>query len=237
VSFAMTGAAKTIGSTAGPNRVTTSTINIDDNFIIQGARLKLNMTYANDPDLEAWLVAPFNDPATGVPMMIRLFTNVGSQPVNKANFKDTEFDDNAKSPIQNGGAPFFGKFNPQDPLANLIGMPSGGTWTLVVKDDVAVAADEPPSRDADVQIKVGRASGPQVEPVYRVDHLPAVHGGSRSPDVVARQKLAVMVPSHRALDRAAAVGGIGPEQADMTVDETAVRVAFERVDPGGERIG
>ncbi len=107
----------------------------------------------------------------------------------------------------------------------------------VVKDDVAVAADEPPSRDADVQIKVGRASGPQVEPVYRVDHLPAVHGGSRSPDVVARQKLAVMVPSHRALDRAAAVGGIGPEQADMTVDETAVRVAFERVDPGGERIG
>src|SRR6185295_17802630 len=50
VSFAMTGAAKTIGSTAGPNRVTTSTIDIDDNFIIAGARLKLNITYANDPD-------------------------------------------------------------------------------------------------------------------------------------------------------------------------------------------
>src|SRR6185436_4797159 len=137
VSFAMTGAAKTIGSTAGPNRVTTSTIDVDDNFIIAGARLKLNITYANDPDLEAWLVAPFNDPNTGQPMMIRLFTNVGLQPINKANFKDTEFEDTAKSPIQNGGAPFFGKFNPQDPLASLIGMPSAGAWTLFIKADVA----------------------------------------------------------------------------------------------------
>ena len=70
-------------------------------------------------------------------MVIRLFTNVGLQPINKANFKDTEFNDSANSPIQNGGAPFFGKFNPQDPLTSLIGLPSGGTWTLNIKDDVA----------------------------------------------------------------------------------------------------
>ena len=38
-----------------------------------------------------------------------------------ANFTNTIFDDNATTPIQNGGAPFFATFNPQMPLVGLRG--------------------------------------------------------------------------------------------------------------------
>ena len=41
-----------------------------------------------------------------------LFSGVGSG-TKTANFTNTIFDDNAATPIQNGGAPFFATFNPQ----------------------------------------------------------------------------------------------------------------------------
>ena len=45
-----------------------------------------------------------------------LFSGVGTG-ANTANFTNTVFDDNAATPIQNGSAPFFATFNPQQSLA------------------------------------------------------------------------------------------------------------------------
>ena len=44
-----------------------------------------------------------------------LFSNVGHG-INTANFTNTVFDDNAGTPIQNGSAPFFATFNPQESM-------------------------------------------------------------------------------------------------------------------------
>ena len=93
--------------------------------MIQGLTLSLNITYPFDPDLSAVLVAP---DGTTIP----LFTNVGTTG-NNQNFTSTVFDDNATTPITNGGPPFFGRFKPEQPLGVLNNSSSikgpGGTGT------------------------------------------------------------------------------------------------------------
>ena len=122
--------------------ILTSTLNVTDDFLIRNLTVQLNITHPNDPDLEATLIAP--DGTT-----VKLFTNVGAGNTNNhANFQDTIFDDavNPPAPIQNSGAPFFGRFNPQeslttklvtDHLVNGVAVParSLGTWQLVIQDD------------------------------------------------------------------------------------------------------
>ena len=53
-----------------------------------------------------------------------------------ANFNNTIFDDSANTLIQNGTAPFFGRFVPQQPLSAFVdaGITAGGTWTLQIDD-------------------------------------------------------------------------------------------------------
>jgi subtilisin-like proprotein convertase family protein len=106
-----------------------STIAINDSYLIAGTTLTLSINHPSDPDLEATLIAPDGT-------RIKLFTNVGAG-VNPANFQTTTFSDSATTPIQNGGAPFFGTYNPQQPLSQLNGTNVNGTWTLEIKDDVA----------------------------------------------------------------------------------------------------
>ena len=81
-----------------------STINVPDSFPVAGVSVQLNITDANDPDLEAYLIAP--DGTT-----VQLFKNVGATGT-KANFTNTVFSDNATTSILAGGAPFFGSFQP-----------------------------------------------------------------------------------------------------------------------------
>ncbi len=107
-------------------KVAQSSIDVSDSFLISKATLTLNITYANDPDLTATLIAP---DGTQIP----LFSKVGAAGASKANFQNTVFDDAATTPIQNGAAPFFGKFNPQLPLSTLIGRLAKGKWTLRVQ--------------------------------------------------------------------------------------------------------
>jgi subtilisin-like proprotein convertase family protein len=121
---------------AAPNQTTTSTlisqIVVPDNFVIQGVTstglpgltVSLNITYPNDPDLTAVLIAP---DGTQIP----LFTHVGNGS-NRANFTSTTLDDTVNPPasIDVAAAPFFGRFNPETPLSDLKGHASGGTWTL-----------------------------------------------------------------------------------------------------------
>ena len=109
--------------TIAPGRTTSSTITLTDDFVSQGLTLTLNITDTFDPNLSAVLVAPDGT-------IIPLFTSVGANG-NNQNFTNTVFDDGAKTPIQNGIPPFFGRFQPQQPLGVLNGSSSvkgpGGT--------------------------------------------------------------------------------------------------------------
>ena len=114
-----------------------ATIVVTDTTPITGLTVTLNINYLNDPDLVATLFAP--DGKTTV----TLFSGVGQGNTNNhANFFNTTFDDNFKpvTPIANGGAPFFGTFNPQQELGSLIGAGGfnpAGTWTLKITNNGA----------------------------------------------------------------------------------------------------
>ena len=65
-----------------------------------------------------------------------LFNGVGSG-AHTANFTNTIFDDTRPTPIQAGGAPFLGTYNPQQSLATAFGdgtTNAQGYWTLTVVD-------------------------------------------------------------------------------------------------------
>ncbi len=114
----------------------TSTITINDTYLIQKAQVGLNIVFPHDPDLVATLT--FTPADTSIaPIMIPLFTNVGNVgPVSsQQNFTNTSFSDDLTNPtIQNGAPPFTGRFNPQSPLSALIGLAAKGTYTLTITD-------------------------------------------------------------------------------------------------------
>src|SRR6185312_3348844 len=99
---------------------------------LAGLTVSLNISYYNDPDLTATLTAPNGKTIT-------LFMNVGKG-TNNANFTNTTLSDttNPLSPITSAGAPFFGTFNPENPLASFttdtLGNQafSGGLWKLTI---------------------------------------------------------------------------------------------------------
>lgn len=49
-------------------------------------------------------------------------------------FLNTTFNDRASDPVRNGRAPFTGSFQPEQPLASLVGKNAKGTWELIVVD-------------------------------------------------------------------------------------------------------
>jgi len=118
--------------TIAPGKSVSSTINVTDNYLIKNFILGLDITYPSDPDLEATLTTPSG-------AVIRLFTRVGNigPAGTQQNFTSTVFDDLAKTPIQNGPPPFFGRFNPQDPFSSLLtgAVQVKGTYTLTIKND------------------------------------------------------------------------------------------------------
>jgi subtilisin-like proprotein convertase family protein len=126
--------------------VVSSTITVPDNYIIQGDKtaagasvmqVQINLSYPTDPDLTATLT--HIDP-NGVTLgVVTLFSNVGSGSTS-ANFQNTVFDDNSATPIQEGTAPFFATFDPQQSLATVFApAPSGmnvqGTWVLTITNN------------------------------------------------------------------------------------------------------
>ena len=131
-----TSVAVTFNSTNVPTAITsgsttTSVLNVPAGFLTQDLTLTLNITYPNDPDLEATLIGPDGT-------QVKLFTNVGSAGGNPG-FSNTVFDDKAGTPIQNGGPPFLGRFIPQQPLSAYNGKSAAGQWTLVIKNDAATS--------------------------------------------------------------------------------------------------
>ena len=86
---------------------------------ISGLRVELNLSYPTDSDLT--LTLEHFDSSGDLLGTVPLATSVGSGTNQTANFTNTIFDDNATTPIQNGGAPFIATFNPQMPLSALGG--------------------------------------------------------------------------------------------------------------------
>ena len=101
-------------------------LSVADSFLINTfATVKINVDFPRDLDLTGYLVAP-NGTRT------QLFTNVGQAGTGR-NFTETVFDDSAITPVQNGGAPFFGRFKPiQSILNNVLGQQVQGDWYLEI---------------------------------------------------------------------------------------------------------
>jgi len=124
-----------------PQQTVTSTITIPDSFLAKNVTVGLNINYQFNPDLEVRLVAPNDE-------YIVLFSGIGSTGT-QANFTNTIFDDAAPMPIQNGGPPFFGRYQPQfgalrdfedngpsDPAVNV-----NGTWRLEITSSAEVSTN------------------------------------------------------------------------------------------------
>lgn len=107
-----------------------SSIVVPDNFTVQGLTLSLNITHLSDPDLQITLISPNNTPIILVPFGTG---TAGS----KANFTSTTFSDSAATSILNGSPPFFGQFQPLQPLSTFNGDLAKGTWRLQIVDNPA----------------------------------------------------------------------------------------------------
>jgi subtilisin-like proprotein convertase family protein len=119
-----------LGDLAAANKITTSTITVPDAFLIQDLDVQLNISYPRDTDLRATLIGPDGT-------RVILFDGVGIRGTTQG-FINTIFDDSAATPIQNGGTPFFGRFNPQESLNNtFLNTNALGTWTLEIVSTVA----------------------------------------------------------------------------------------------------
>ncbi|MDR3638959.1 MAG: proprotein convertase P-domain-containing protein [Isosphaeraceae bacterium] len=146
--------AKTVGTTTTPGTLT-STINVPTSFPVQGIingqsglKVQLNITDASDPSLQVTLVYHLGQADQ---VSVPLFLNVGSGP-NAANFTNTIFDDQSPTPIQSGGAPFFGTYSPQYPLLSsslagpgFAGLNAQGAWSLVIKNSKATTGGSSPT--------------------------------------------------------------------------------------------
>jgi subtilisin-like proprotein convertase family protein len=102
----------------------TSSLTVPATGVVLDVDVGVSITHTFDGDLVLVLIGP-----TG--KQILLANSVG---VDGVNFTGTVFDDEAATSITSGAAPFTGRFQPQQPLSRLDGVPADGTWTLEVLD-------------------------------------------------------------------------------------------------------
>jgi hypothetical protein len=128
------------------NGTLTAPISVPDDFPIQGDNsttgvagltVSFNINFPVDPNLTATL--QFTPTGSSTTYTINLFSGIGTG-TNTANFTLTTLSDTASTLISNASAPFFGTFQPQEPLANLVtqdGLSSQGIWNLVITNSGA----------------------------------------------------------------------------------------------------
>ncbi len=112
--------------TLPPNATVVSTLQVPSAFAITNVSVTLNLTQTHDGNLFIYLQSP-----TGV--KVYLANDVGGT---GNNFTNTAFSDSAVTSINNAKAPFTGSFQPETPLAALIGLQAQGTWKLVIEDTI-----------------------------------------------------------------------------------------------------
>jgi subtilisin-like proprotein convertase family protein len=100
-------------------------IDVPDLSTITGISAEIQILHSFDGDLSATLESPSGT-------QVVLFSKVGGD---GDNFKNTIFDDEAKTAIADGTPPFEGAYQPQEKLSAFNGETSQGTWKLIVTDD------------------------------------------------------------------------------------------------------
>ncbi|MDN5941713.1 MAG: filamentous hemagglutinin N-terminal domain-containing protein, partial [Nitrospira sp.] len=86
--------------------------------------ITIDILHPNDGELVVQLESP-----TGT--RVALLSRVGGS---GDNFTDTQFNDQATTPITSGSAPFTGEFKPREPMGQLNNQLVAGDWTLNVRD-------------------------------------------------------------------------------------------------------
>ncbi|QEL16879.1 S8 family serine peptidase [Limnoglobus roseus] len=100
---------------------------IDQTGSIAGVTLTVFIEHANVGDLTLQLRAPDGT-------VVTLVERRGS---NGSGFRDTTFDDAARTLISKAKSPFTGSYRPEQPLSDFRGMNASGTWTMIVTDGKA----------------------------------------------------------------------------------------------------
>jgi subtilisin family serine protease/subtilisin-like proprotein convertase family protein len=113
-----------VRKTIFPRGRAVSLLKIADNVTIGDINVRVSVTHPRDRDLVIRLQAPNGT-------LITLFQGAGGSSRNLVN---TVFDDQAKTPVARGKAPFTGSFRPATPLSRLNGKKLKGTWKLWVED-------------------------------------------------------------------------------------------------------
>ena len=102
----------------------TSALTIPAPATVLDVDVGLSITHTYDGDLVLVLIGPNGT-------RVLLANEMGGS---GANYTGTIFDDEAATSIDSVGAPFTGRFKPQQPLSGLDGIQANGTWTLEIQD-------------------------------------------------------------------------------------------------------
>ena len=109
-------------------------LTVPDVGAVMKAQALVRLDHTFDADVDMFLVDPSNN-------TVELSTDNGGSGdnygsgTNSCSGTPTTFNDSAATSITAGVAPFAGLFKPEQPLSNLLGDPSAGTWKLRVTDD------------------------------------------------------------------------------------------------------
>ena len=113
------------GSFAEPSTLVVSELVIDSTAgSIADVNVALDIAHTWVDDLKVELISPAGT-------RVLLFDQVG---FDGDDFSNTTLDDESSESILDGAAPFTGVYQPQEPLAMLVGEPVNGTWTLEILD-------------------------------------------------------------------------------------------------------
>lgn len=110
------------------------TIPVGGTLVQMVPQIRLNHTF--DADLDLTLVSPSGQTIDLSSDNGGSGDNYGSGSTDCAGAK-TGFNDLAGTSIRNGVAPFVGTFEPEEPIAEVIGGPVTGTWKLRITDDLS----------------------------------------------------------------------------------------------------
>ncbi len=91
----------------------------------------LNVQLSLDHDIDGILSVVLQGPEGPNQIEVELFAANSNGPWN---FNQTTFDDDTPTPIGNGTPPFFGAYQPEEPLSAFDGMLAQGVWTLTVTE-------------------------------------------------------------------------------------------------------
>jgi subtilisin-like proprotein convertase family protein len=102
-----------------------STILVEDQQgPLTDVNVRIDVRHSWNADLVVYLVSPQGT-------RVELISDIGN---GQTDFRDTVFDDQARSPVHRGSSPYQGSYRPTESLGQLAGESAAGEWTLEVHD-------------------------------------------------------------------------------------------------------